>query len=463
MKKIIVEKGSPLFLCEAPVTEIIFNKNDYLSRISLLTQRMASLGLEHVAIYGDREHFSNIEYFCSYDCRFEEALFVVGADGSVSIIVGNEGISQTYPIPYDIKVYLYQNFSLQGQPRGRTKRLSEIFKAIGVKKDGKIGLAVFKYFESGDAAPEPFADFDAPAYILGEVLAACDNVMNFTRELTGLPDGLRMSVRTAKEIAWIENAGNIVANVVIRMLKALKPGLTELELSEAGRARMHPLNVHPMINFGAEHVRTGVRSPNDRVIELGEVCTLCYSCRGNLTSRAGVASYDAKSVRPELAPYLDFYSQHWYAIAKWLETVRVGAGCGELYDCVMDIIGGPEFGVVLNPTHYSGTEEWSNSPMYKDSPLNVGDGAHIQVDIISSKTDPVMTAICEDCVVIAGHALRESLRNEYPEVFERVVCRQKVIREVLGINIHDDVLPMSNLNFVYHPYMLDLNHVFVLR
>ena len=51
------------------------------------------------------------------------------------------------------------------------------------------------------------------------------------------------------------------------------------------------------------------------------------------------------------------------------------------------------------------------------------------------------------------------LAAQYPAVWARIQARQQAMRETLGIHISDDVLPMSNLNGVYYPFMLDLGTV----
>lgn len=465
MRQVVVKQCHPFFLKEGPAAEIIFNKEDYQLRLGALTSRMREKSVTHVLIYGDRENFAHIEYFSGYDCRFEEALLIVDDGGRISIAAGNEGISQTYPIPYDVTVYLYQNFSLQGQPRDRSERLSVILGKCGITKESKVGVVGYKYFNPGDISTEPDYTFDIPVYILDEIYEAADKkaVVNFTREITGFPDGIRMTIRTAKEIAWIENAGNHTAAVAQRMLKSLKPGMSEREAAISGCSGFGPVTIHPIVNFGAEKVRIGVASPTDRTLEAGDVCGLCYATRGNLTSRVGVAAYDGESVKEELKPHMDFYRYYWETLAMWLENVRVGAKCGELYEMAANRLGKPEYGMTLNPGHYSGSDEWNNSPFFRNSPYTILNGSHIQVDMIASRTQPVMTAICEDCIVVADAALQEKLREEYPKVYGRVTERRKMIREELGIQLHDDVLPMSNLNFAYFPYMLNTGKVFALR
>ena len=134
----------------------------------------------------------------------------------------------------------------------------------------------------------------------------------------------------------------------------------------------------------------------------------------------------------------------------------------DLYSAVYAHINHEEHGITLNPGHGTGTEEWLNSAFHAGSTHKLLDGEFLQVDIIASKADPVRTSICEDAVVIASAGLRAQLAAQYPAVWARIQARQQAMRETLGIHISDDVLPMSNLNGVYYPFMLDLGTVLAL-
>jgi len=463
VRKIVITDAHPDFLKEVPLNPVPeFDADDYLQRINLLIERLKKINITHAIIYGDREHFSNIDYFTGYDPRFEEALLIIDTEGNKTIIVGNEGWSYSYKIPFEINRILYQNFSLQGQPRESLKPLSEILASAGISSLSRVGVIGYKYFEEGHA-DNPDYTFDIPAYILDSIYALVqkENVINITHELTGSPNGIRMVLRTPKEIAWAENAANKCANIMLRLLKNLKPNIAEIELSSMCQLDFCPTNVHPMLNFGSEHVFLGIRSPGYRRLNLGEVCGMCYSIRGALVSRVGVAAYDYASYNEELKGSIEsFYMPYWKAVATWYESVSVGAVAGEVYDKVMGIIGGPEFGVKLNPGHNIGTDEWTNSPFYKGSKIRIPDGSHFQCDMIASSTNPVKTAICEDSVIIAGKELRDKVKTEYPDVWARIEKRQKLIREELRINISDDVLPLSNINAVYWPFMLDTGKIF---
>ena len=465
MKKIELVSAVPLFLEESPEEFVCFGKADYQERIQALQTRMARDGIDAVVIYGDREKFSNLEYLTGYDCRFEEALYVLRADGRCAILVGNEGASYAELIPYDIDIILYQNLSLQGQPREKLRPLRDILRDCGIASGTRLGIIGYKYMEDTQEG-EPADTYDIPAYMLDAMRATGAICRNYTAAMTGLPDGVRMTLRSAKEIAWAEYGASVSANVVSRMLRALRVGISELELSACARPPLVPQSVHPMVNFGAHDVGHGLRSPGDKRLVYGEVCGLCYGVRGSLTSKIAVASYDESGYAPDLleAGSLErFYKPFWSAIAAWYETVGVGVATGEVYEAVMRLIGDPCFGVALNPGHYIGTDEWPNSNFKKACADTLRSGAHLQCDIITSSARPVRTGICEDTVVIADAALRDELAREYPAVAARIAKRRNAMRETLGICLSESVLPLSNLNGVYHPFMLNTGIVLGMR
>jgi len=463
MKMIKTVQADPYFLEETDAIMPAFEESDYMQRLELLAGRMVQVGISHVVVYADREHFANMEYLTGFEPRFEEAILIVDCDGNYTIVSGNECISYTYISPIKMKRVLYQNFSLQGQPRDRSSSLSNIFRDAGIHSGSTVGLVGYKYFETGLVMGNLDYLFDVPAYVLEELrsVAGLENVTNFTKKFTGMPDGLRMTVRTAKEVAWAEYTACKTTNVIQRLFKNIKPGIGELELSEKGRLDFSPVSVFPMLNFGIEHGAIGLRSPNSNKLVVGEPCGLCYGIRGSLVSRVGIAAYGEDSLGNGYQGVIDsFYKPFWSAIAAWYESLHMGVSAAEVYDNVMKIIGGPEYGVVLNPGHYIGGDEWVNSPFFKGASIELEKSVHMQCDIIVSSNNPAMSGICEDSVIMADMELRKQVAQNYPDVWARIVRRQKLMREVLGIYVSDDVLPLGNLNGVYFPYMLNTGLVF---
>lgn len=69
----------------------------------------------------------------------------------------------------------------------------------------------------------------------------------------------------------------------------------------------------------------------------------------------------------------------------------------------------------------------------------------------------------EDGVILADEKTREKIRELAPDSYERMLERQRFMREILGINIKDEVLPTSDLCGIFHPFYADLEWILAKR
>ena len=98
----------------------------YAERLARLRARMSDAGYDRLLFYADREHSANISYLTGFDPRFEEALLMVAPDGAPLLLTGNECVGLGQAAPLDMRVELWQDLSLTGQPRDRSRPLAEI-------------------------------------------------------------------------------------------------------------------------------------------------------------------------------------------------------------------------------------------------------------------------------------------------------------------------------------------------
>ena len=77
-----------------------------------------------------------------------------------------------------------------------------------------------------------------------------------------------------------------------------------------------------------------------------------------------------------------------------------------------------------------------------------------QIDIIPSVPGYAGTG-AESTVVLADKELRAQIRQQYPEIYERMMQRAGYIRSVLGIDLPEEVLPMCSTVGYMRPYLLD--------
>ncbi len=453
IREITLEKLPHLEVEEAPP---IVTAAEYETRIERARAQMKAEHLTHLLIYADREYFSNLEFFTGHDPRFEEALLIIGTVG-VTLVVGNEGLAYAEACPLKLNKVLYQEFSLQGQPRNKGKQLDEILAAAGIGNTSRVGVVGLKYYIHDQT--EAKRRLDIPAYIVDLLreLVGAKQVVNATALMKQAETGLRAAGLSSTELVLAEIASTEASLGLENFLNNFRVGMTEMEASKLLNLDGSPLPVHPNVNFGRENVLLGVASPTyTKRAELGEVMNVCNNRRRALVARLGVIAAKPEELKPEMQGIVEtFYKPYFAAMVNWYEAVGIGVTGGEVYDRTMALIGDEEFGVGLNPGHLIHTDEWVNTPFFKDSPYRLQSGMLIQCDTIAMPGGDYVGVHVEDGIALADAGLRAEIKTEYPQSWARIMVRRQFMTETLGVKLREEVLPLSNLQLTLHPYMLN--------
>lgn len=466
MKHTIIEKKVAPQMWSDPIPvnpdEIpMIEKEDYENRMKKLWSMPQADRYSTIIIYGDREHFSNVEYFTGYDPRWEETLLILPRNGRPCILVGNEGIGYVKKVKMDVDVILYQTLSLMGQPNEDSPFLKNILARKIKSEGGKIGIIGFKYYDPSKHTVEGFIT-DVPHYMIETICQVVPRELleNATRLMADCQYGLKHHL-SAKEIVIFEAAGTRISRGILHCLKNLAPGMTELEASENCRFDGSPANMHPNINFGEKNVSLGLNSPTEQVrLEYGMPIGVGYGLRGSLVHKCGMYVRDKGDLPVKKSNYIeDFLKPYFDNVASWYEMVKIGVTGGEVYDMVDNELGLEAFGCTLNPGHLTHTDEWTNSPFYKDSQVALTSGMAFQCDYTVTWQEPFMSAHVEDGLVIADEGLREEVKRLSPGCWKRISERRAFIIEELKIKLPEEVLPLSDLGCVCFPYMADTNIV----
>ncbi len=427
---------------------------EYEGRIDALR---ASVESDWIVVYGDREHFANLAFLTAFDPRFEEAVLVLGPGDARHLLVGNEGLGYgSVAVAPRLEVRLCQSLSLMGQDRSGSPSLHRSLGDLGIGPGARVGVVGWKYFtpEEWEGTSPGIA---APAFLvdtLRDLTSDAGIVEDVTRSLLDPGSGLR-SRASAVQIAAFEWAASRATRAVMRVLSGTRPGMPELEaVSRMGYAG-EPLSAHVMFASGTGEI-VGLRSPTARKARLGDAVTTAIGYWGGLGCRAGLlrSGDDPDFTRLFGGPYFG-------AICTWYETVGLGVKGGEVFEAVETALAGTGFRSMLNPGHLTHLDEWTNSPIVKGGSVPVGSGMVFQCDIIPTPLGPGRALNCEDGVAIAGAELRRELAEDYPDVWERISARQRFMRDEIGIQLRDEVLPLSSSPAYLPPFWLDPDHVYV--
>ena len=430
----------------------------YAARLERLRERVDRRGYDRLVVYADREHSANLAYLSGFDPRFEEALLVVGPDGDPAVLVGNEchGVAAAAPLP--MRRHLFQDFSLPSQPRDRSRPLGELLAEEGIRDGSRVGVVGWKTY----AAPEMS---DLPAYLVDELrilVGASGSVENATDLLIDAADGLRV-INEVEQFAAFEWASCHTSQGVRRLLRGLRPGMTEREAVRLLEWNGSPLSCHLMLTAGPR-ATFGLLSPGDRSIERGDRFTTAYGIWGALTCRAGFVVETAEELSEPIRDYVDrLVAPYFAAIAEWYGAIRIGQTGGALHEIVARHLGDPFFGIFLNPGHQLHLDEWVNSPIAPGSSIELRSGMAFQVDVIPATGTEYFTTNIEDGIALADASLRAEFADRFPEAWARVERRRRFMAEQLGLELHADVLPLSNLAAHLPPFVLRPDHAMTLR
>jgi len=421
----------------------------YVARLERARERAAERGYDVLVVYADREHSANLSHLSGFDPRFEEAILFLGRNGDPLLLAGNEcvGMADTAPLP--MRVELWQDLSLTGQPRDRSRPLAAIIAGEGISPGTRVGVAGWKSYADRSWLEVPSFLADA----LRSAVGPNGIVENATNLFIDPADGLR-ATNEVEQLAAFEYAACHTSDGVKRLLFGLLPGMTEQEAVQLLRWTGAPLSCHLMLASGPR-ASLGLLSPKDRAIERGDRFTTAFGIWGALDCRAGFVVEDATELPVRIGDYVEkLVAPYFEAITEWLGALHVGQTGGVLQAIIDRHLDDPFFGIFLNPGHLLGLDEWVSSPVSPGSTVTLRSGMAMQVDVIPATGTDYFTTNIEGGIALANEALRADFAAGYPEAWARIEARRAFMRDSLGIDLHPDVLPFSNLPAYLPPFLL---------
>jgi Xaa-Pro aminopeptidase len=421
----------------------------YAARLEALREGAERRGYDRLVIYADREHSASLAFLSGFDPRFEEAVLIVGLAGEPLILTGNECYAMAGAAPLPMRRELFQDLSLPAQPRDRSRPLAAILAGEGIVPGSRVGVIGWKTYASR-------ATLEIPAYIVDELrrlTGASGLVENAGDLLIDSANGLRV-INDVDQLAAFEWAACQTSQGIRRLLAGLEPGMTEREAVRLLDWTGMPLSCHLMLTAGPR-ATLGLLSPGDRPIERGDRFTVAFGIWGALNCRAGFLVEDATELPAGIEDYVErLVGPYFEAVAEWYGALHVGQTGGALQAIIDRRLGDPFFGIGLNPGHQIHLDEWVNSPISPGSTIELRSGMAFQVDVIPATGTDYFTTNIEDGIALADETLRAELAARYPGAWGRIQARRAFMRDALGIELHPDVLPFSNLAAALPPFLL---------
>jgi Xaa-Pro aminopeptidase len=440
-----------------PDTPPALSLSECKARLQALRGAAAAAGHDAIVVYGDREHAGNLHWLTGFDPRFEEAVLVV-TPGDALLLAGNECLAYATVSPLvqagEVRTGLCSSLSLPSQPRGGRRLIDWLAEMLAL--DDTVGAVGWKWY-GPDEVDDPATALDVPAFLADPLRRLAARVENATALLMHPGHGLRARV-DATEIARLEFANHMAAAALKRMVFAFREGMTDFQAVEAARIGGLPWGCHMTFAVGAV---PGLCGPAGRHLSLGLPASFNVCHWGANICRAGWLARSPADLPAAARDYLEaFVEPYVSAMSDWCAMMRPGVSGGYVWAHMMAALPTDRFGVTLNPGHLIGLEEWMSSPIREGSTDPIASGMAMQMDVIPSHPVYGSTRM-EDGYVIADAALRAELEQAYPNVARRCAARARFMREVIGMEVPECLLPLSDTCGIVAPFLFDPAQVVV--
>jgi len=419
---------------------------EYERRLAALVE---AAGSDWVLVFADREHYANLTYLVNYDPRFEEGLLVLGSNGKRVLVVGNEGMGYLPILRAAVDVELCQTFSLNSQPRSKAPRLKDILVKIGMGAGQSVSVVGWKYLESYETDDDQAPAFVPAFYIdvLRGLVGAGGNLVDATWLMMHPEKGQR-ATNSADQIAAFEWGARNSSAAVFSILLGTRPGMSEMQAMQLMHYTGQPLTMHPIFVSGKGDIN-GLRSASAKIIEYGDAVSTGLGYWGSLSCRAGMMLG-----QPDPAYFERVAAPYFKVVATWHQTVRLGVPGKAVFQAVTQAFEGSGLRSALNPGHLTSFEEWLSSPIRPDSEEKILSGMVLQSDIIPTPLPVGQLINCEDTLAVADVSLRAELKANYPELWGRVERRRQLMNAALGIQLAEELLPLTDGTAYLPPFWL---------
>lgn len=437
---------------ETNIKPVMLTDETMAMRKQAVLDKMDQRNLDTIIVWADLEHGSNFEYLVGFLPRFEEALLVLHKDGQAQMVLGNENLNKAKKSRIKAIAVHMPHFSLPNQPMMTDKTIDQILDECKIQNDKNIGIVGWKNFTS--KLEDNSLLFDLPYFIMQALKKVNPKAkfINATDIFIG-NDGIRVQ-NNANEFAHYEFGAALAGNCMLNAMAQLQIGKTEMEVAEKLDAYGQPHSVVTIMATGERFEKANMY-PSYKAIQKGDSLSITTGFKGGLQSRSGYAVNESQELPENVEDYLDKVAKPYFnAVVTWLENIHIGLTGGELFKIIEKVLPKDEYGWSLNPGHLCADEEWLSSPIYPESKEVIKSGMLFQIDIIPSVSGYGGIS-CESGVLLADEELIDKIRTEYPELYERIINRQKYMRDELGINISNQVIPTSIATAFCKPFMLN--------
>ncbi len=242
---------------------------EYQDRIKRAAKMVADRGLDVMVVSSTESDYANARYFSGFWPLFERAGVAIAANGDAALLVGPECIIFAQDVAKMDKIFCLKEFRESADPSYpelTPSTFRDVFKAIGVTGENiKIGLG--SYIE----CTLPIFEGLRESFPKAEIVK-CNDIMVDLRK-----------IKSENELACIKEGFRIIELATDEVIRALKPGVTELEMVGVAQRVIYENGAEyeglPMYVFSESSTRHAISRSSYKKIGKGDIVQLNLSAK----------------------------------------------------------------------------------------------------------------------------------------------------------------------------------------
>lgn len=242
---------------------------EYKERIARAAAMVREKGLDVMVVSSTESDYANARYFSGFWPLFERAGVAISATGDAALLVGPESAIFARDFGKIDKIFVLKEFRESADPSYpelHADTFADVFKAIGVTGQHiKIGLG--SYVE----CTLPIYEGLINSFPAAEIIK-CNDIMVELRK-----------IKSQNELACIQEGFRIIELATDEVIKALRPGVTELEMVGVAQRVIYEHGAEyeglPMYVFSEASTRHAISRSSYRKIEKGDIVQLNLSAK----------------------------------------------------------------------------------------------------------------------------------------------------------------------------------------
>jgi len=244
-------------------------EEEYVQRRKKAAEMTAAQGLDVLIVNSNDSDYANVRYFSGFWPLFETAGVAIAPSGKAALMVGPESTKYAADrsvLPDIFQLMEYRESADPAYPELKSSSYTDVLAFLGVRgKKLKIGVG-------GWLVTNPVQLEGLRACFPGAQIVRADQIMVDLR-----------SVKSENELACLREGFRITEIATREVIKALRPGMTELQLVGIAQKTIYEHGAEyeglPMYVFSEKSTRHAISRSTYREIKAGDIVQLNLSAK----------------------------------------------------------------------------------------------------------------------------------------------------------------------------------------